>query len=64
MAEAICFFKNREVRSISLNTQGDNYRTQQLYGWFGFRSVRQEAVVLQKRVNPSKGHQDNGMPLC
>lgn len=50
VTEAIHFFQDRGVWNIALNTQGDNYRAQRLYRWFGFRSVGQEAVVLQKRV--------------
>jgi len=50
LAEAIRFFRMRRVSSIVLNTQKDNHRAQRLYHWFGFQPVRQEALVLRKRV--------------
>ncbi|MEA3346093.1 MAG: GNAT family N-acetyltransferase [Chloroflexota bacterium] len=50
VAEAIRFFRGRGVRDITLNTQRDNYRAQQLYRWFGFRPGGGEVTVLQKPV--------------
>ena len=51
MTEAIGFFRRQGIRTIALNTQGDNHRAQRLYGWFGFRRAGREALVLQKRVS-------------
>ena len=50
LVEAIHFFQMRGVRNIVLNTQNDNHRAQQLYRWFGFRLVGQEALVLRRRI--------------
>jgi ribosomal-protein-alanine N-acetyltransferase len=50
LAEAICFFRVQSASNIALNTQEDNYRARRLYRWFGFQPVRQEALVLRRRV--------------
>jgi ribosomal protein S18 acetylase RimI-like enzyme len=50
LADAIHFFQESGIRDIVLNTQRDNHRAQRLYSWFGFRLVKQEAVVLRKML--------------
>jgi ribosomal-protein-alanine N-acetyltransferase len=50
LAEAIRFFRVQSASNIVLNTQEDNYRARRLYRWFGFQPVRQEALVLRRRV--------------
>jgi ribosomal-protein-alanine N-acetyltransferase len=50
MAEAIRFFQAAGVRHITLNTQEENERAQQMYRRFGFRLVGQEATALWREL--------------
>jgi len=47
LAEAMRFFAEAGVSSITLNTQEDNHRAQRLYRWFGFQRTGDRFFVMQ-----------------
>jgi ribosomal protein S18 acetylase RimI-like enzyme len=52
LAEAIRRLEAAGAYGITLNTQQDNQRALRLYRWFGFRSLGQEAEVLELALLP------------
>lgn len=54
LAEAFSTFARQGQRTISLNTQEENYRSQRLYRWFGFRQTTKGVEVLAKQLVGSR----------
>ncbi len=53
LAEFFQHARRQGVRRVSLNTQEENYRSQQLYRWFGFRPTGEEVGVWVKELTPA-----------
>jgi ribosomal-protein-alanine N-acetyltransferase len=53
LAEFFLYARTQGVRRVSLNTQEENYRSQQLYRWFGFAPTGEEVGVWVKGFTPA-----------
>jgi N-acetylglutamate synthase-like GNAT family acetyltransferase len=64
LAESFARFREMGVRTVSLNTQQENLRSQRLYRWFGFRPTGDCIGVWVRRLRPGCMPQEVASPAA